>query len=203
LKYLHSGSGDGEYHFVNPRQGNVITGKWALDNDCFNGQFNKTRFDKCLELNKDKKNNCLFIVMPDKVGDPVATMELWRQYAILYQEWPRAFVAQDGQEKLDFPPYNEWDVLFIGGSTEWKLSQGAIDCIIYAQSQGKRVHIGRINSYRRFRHFATLEGSKEFTCDGTMQRFMGKDAALALASKWENAKEFQLCFPFFNSNNNR
>jgi hypothetical protein len=196
MKYLHSGTGDGLYHFVNPRQGNKITGKWALDNDCFNGPFNQKRFDQCLALNVANKANCLFIVMPDKVGDPGETMRLWTKYANAYSDWPRAFVAQDGQELLPFPVIEEWKVLFIGGSTEWKMSQGAIDCIRYAQSIGKRIHIGRINSYRRFRHFAELPGSKEFTCDGTMQRFMGKDAALSLATQWEKANKLQLRFPF-------
>lgn len=199
ITYLHSGEGDGVHHFINPRQGNPITGKWALDNDCFNGPFNKNKFDR--KLQKLDKANCLFIVMPDKMGDPFETMRLWHIHSKEYLGWPKAFVAQDGQEHCEFPPSTEWEVLFIGGSTEWKMGKGAIKCIQYAQSAGKRVHIGRINSYRRFKHFANLPESGGFTCDGTMQRFMGSERSVALAKKWEDASKLHIHLPFPISDN--
>ena len=62
--------------------------------------------------------------------------------------------AQDGLEKIKwavkFLPY---DCLFIGGSTEWKMGSGADQCIKIAKSRGKWVHVGRVNSQKRIRHF--------------------------------------------------
>jgi len=165
--------------FCNPRQGNAVTGIWCLDNDCFNGPFKQDRFNKFLKRNESKRGSCLFLVMPDSIGDPVGTLKLWHEYAPQYIGWPLAFVAQDGQESMEYPAANEWSTLFIGGSTEWKMSEGAKQCVEYVQSLDKHIHIGRINSYKRFKHFADLEKSKEFTCDGTKQRFIGAEKAMA------------------------
>lgn len=43
--------------------------------------------------------------------------------------------------------------LFIGGTTEWKLSANVDWLIAEAQDGGKWVHVGRVNSARRIRHF--------------------------------------------------
>jgi hypothetical protein len=178
MKYLISGGGfNGDEQFHNIRAGNQITAKFALDNGCFSGHFDAKKFDKYLEKIANKKHLCLFLVMPDAVGDPVKTMDLWRRYYDKYKNWPLAFVAQDGQECLLYPPDNEWQCLFIGGSTHWKMSEAAKKCIQYAVDRGKHIHIGRVNSYRRFRHFACLPGGEGFTCDGTQQRFVGKEKA--------------------------
>jgi hypothetical protein len=175
-----SGGGiDGDEQFHNISAGNKVTAKFALDNGCYSGKFDEKKFDVYLDKIADKKHLCLFLVMPDAMCDPVGTMNLWRKYYDKYKAWPLAFVAQDGQEAMPYPPDDEWQCLFIGGSTEWKMSQGAKRCIQYAVDKGKHVHIGRINSYRRFKHFACLPGGDWFTCDGTQQRFVGKEKANA------------------------
>jgi len=173
LQYLYSGGGR-EFQLITPGAGNKVIKWWALDNGCFNGVFRKKQFDQ--RLAREDKAHCLFVVMPDKVGDPVETMRLWHEWSPQYRGLPLAFVAQDGQENLPFPE-GEWTCLFIGGSTEWKMGQGAVECIKRAIALGKHVHIGRLNSYRRFKHFASLYGGDKFTCDGTMQRFAGRDKA--------------------------
>lgn len=99
------------------------------------------------------REKCLFVTAPDVVGNAIATMSSYRYWGCRLKDegWPVAFVAQDGQELFDFPP--EFDALFIGGFTEWKMSGAALDCIRRAKSLGKWVHVGRVNSQRRIRHF--------------------------------------------------
>lgn len=114
---------------------------------------------------------CQFMVCPDVPTKAVLTLILYDYFRPWLNGWPVAFVAQDGQEDLPFP--NKFSTLFIGGSTEWKESQAAIDCIRRAQAQGLKIHIGRVNWGRRYRMFKILVGSDEFTCDGTRTRFDG------------------------------
>lgn len=96
---------------------------------------------------------CKFVVAPDSVANAIETLWRFRQWAwrIKALGYPVAFVAQDGQESLPLPP--EYDALFIGGTTRWKLSPMADDLIRHAKSAGKWTHVGRVNSQRRIRHF--------------------------------------------------
>jgi hypothetical protein len=158
---------------------------WAGDNQAFTKEFNPSVFFEWLEMMKPYKSTCIFISCPDSVGDAVETHWLFNKWRSNFLDWPVAFVAQNGQENLDFPDSNLWDVLFVGGSTKWKLSQAATDCIKRAQALGKGIHIGRVNWRRRYNHFSELEGSKYFTCDGTRTRY-GKDKALL---DWKNYME--------------
>lgn len=115
------------------------------------------------------RNTCLFATAPDVlsvvevdgkpivVGNAAATLE---RSLPLFAEirklgLPAALVAQDGLEDLDIP-WDAFDVLFIGGSTEWKLGPGAARLIAEAQRRGKGVHVGRVNSNRRYTYCANL-----------------------------------------------
>ena len=71
-------------------------------------------------------------------------------------------VLQDGLDRD--VPWDEFDVLFIGGSTEWKLSERAYDFVAEAKSLGKWVHVGRVNSWRRYKAFSDAGAD---SCDGT------------------------------------
>ena len=195
MQYLYSGGGDVEFQLITPRSGNRVVKFWALDNGCFNGPFRKKQFDD--RLARESRKNCIFVVMPDKVGDPIETMRLWKEWEPQYKGWPLAFVAQDGQENLAFPPDGEWSCLFVGGSTEWKMGRGAVKCINIAVALGKHVHIGRVNSYRRYKHFASLHGGDNFTCDGTMQRFTGRDKAYEIYDKYMEKFRDLSCLPLF------
>lgn len=95
---------------------------WAVDNGAFVGRFNPNEFTNYLEQN-EADEYCLFVVAPDVIFNAPATMDSFRYWAWRIKEagWPVAFVAQDGQESFDLPP--EYDCLFIGGSTEWKMSK--------------------------------------------------------------------------------
>jgi hypothetical protein len=141
---------------------------WAADNEAFTRGFDPDRFFSWLKLLQPFRDRCLFVVVPDVVYNTIGTLERYRWWAWRIKErgWPVAFVAQDGQELLSLPP--EFDWLFIGGSTEWKMSAAADDCIYRAKASGKRVHIGRVNGMRRFWHFGMIGAD---SADGTMIRF--------------------------------
>lgn len=126
---------------------------WAVDNGAFSGKFNEKLFFNFLERMLPYQDRCLFCACPDVMLDPIKTYEQFIKYSERIKDlgYPVAFIAQDGQENLSFPEDFDW--LFIGGSTEWKMSQSATDCIIKANSIGKKIHIGRVNSYKRLKHF--------------------------------------------------
>lgn len=174
--------------------------QWASDNGGYKG-FEWDKFKKHLDLLQPYKDRCLFIAAPDKLADCKETIDMFNEYQPLLSEWSLAFIAQDGQELLDFPDTRLWSTLFIGGSSGWKDSSGAIDCIKRAQELGKQIHIGRVNRYKRYKLFASLYGSKDFTCDGTRLRFE-RDKAIAdwlsmMRKEHNTNEEYQLRFPIF------
>jgi len=69
---------------------------------------------------------------------------------------PIAFVAQDGQERLPVP-WEHFEALFVGGSTQWKLGPHAAALIREAKRHDKWVHVGRVNTLRRIEWFKALE----------------------------------------------
>lgn len=164
----------------------IANGKpWAADNCAFSNEFDGCKFLHWLETSMlPYQSTCLFVVVPDMVGDSGATLHLFDEYApLLIDKWPIAYVAQDGSERFDIP---ECDALFIGGTTEWKESAHAVTMIKRAQCRCLHIHIGRVNTRRRYDMFRLLDGSNEFTCDGTKQRFVGVDNAHALFRGFES-----------------
>jgi len=157
--------------------------KWAADNQAFTQGFDASVFFDWLWQLRMYLATCLFIPVPDAVGNAKATLDLFWQWWGRLHLWPLAFIAQDGQENFDFPPSAMWSTLFIGGSTEWKTSQAAIECIKRARALGKHIHIGRVNWSRRYWLFAKLEGSEDFTCDGTRTRY---DGTRRTVREWSN-----------------
>jgi hypothetical protein len=131
---------------------------WAMDNGCYTGAYpGDTGYLALLETLADHRSRCLFVAVPDVVGDAPATLDLFAPMArqIRALGWPAALVGQDGMESLPVP----WDLVdrvFIGGSTDWKLGPAAVALIAEARHRGKPVHVGRVNSARRFARFAAL-----------------------------------------------
>ncbi len=161
---------------------------WAADNGAFTG-FSPERFFPWLEKMKPYRSTCLFVACPDAVGDYEATRRLWQQWYLHLSDWPVAYVGQDGE--TDIPP--EASALFVGGTTDWKLSQQAGDLIRLAQSRNLHVHIGRVNWGKRYRHFRLMAGSEDFTCDGNRARYDGKEKAIAAWTNYQDqAPLFQL-----------
>lgn len=156
---------------------------WAADNGCFNERtyVGDDAWFGWLERNADRADDCLFATAPDVVGDAQATLDrslpwLPRIRALGY---PAALVAQDGLEALDVP-WDAFDVLFIGGSTEWKLDPEAASLALRARRHGKRVHMGRVNSRKRLRYAAAIGCD---TADGTFLAF-GPDVNVPKLAAW-------------------
>ena len=149
---------------------------WALDNEIFAKKYDFRAFGAYLERLEPYKATCLFVVCPDEVSDARQTLLNFRELSDWFSDesWPVAYVAQNGQEKLAYPSPDLWDYLFIGGGPEypggpdWKLSTAAIECIARADALGKSVHVGRVNSWRRFSHFLKFGVT---SVDGSCIRF--------------------------------
>lgn len=194
MKFLAPSGGKHPFGiFVNPNvygvPAGITSGKvWAADNGAFTG-LDEKKFSDLLVRLEPYKNTCLFVAVPDVVGDASKTIELFSQWKDRLSGWPLAFVAQDGQESLPFP--DGFDALFIGGTTAWKESPAAIECIKRAQAAGKHIHIGRVNWGRRYNLFAQIEGSESFTCDGTRMRY-GRDECIKDWQRLQNERSLPL-----------
>lgn len=136
--------------------------EYAIDNGAFSG-FNGAAFERLLEKHQDRKDLCRFVALPDVVASARRTIETFEYWYPRLDGWKRALVAQDGQENLPIP-WDRIDAIFIGGSTEWKLSKHAADVIRAGKICGKWVHVGRVNTPGRFEYF---EGLMADSIDGT------------------------------------
>lgn len=122
---------------------------YALDNDAFSAWTNRTpwnegKWREMLHWAKWSVCKPLWALVPDVVADKDATKELWRKYApeVGGLGFSLAFAAQDGMTPDDVP--GDADIVFIGGTTEWKwksLPMWAKHC--------RRVHVGRVNGIER------------------------------------------------------
>jgi hypothetical protein len=121
---------------------------WAADNGCFNAKtyVGDLRWFSWLADNAPHASRCLFATAPDVVGDHAATLARSLPWLprIRSLGYPAAFVAQNGAT-VDNVPWDAFDVLFIGGDTEWKLGPDAQSLTFHAKGVGKRVHMGRVN----------------------------------------------------------
>jgi hypothetical protein len=170
-----------------PKQGNKRPAgvEWCADNSCYGkGYPGDEKWFAWLEANAYAAADCMFATAPDVVGDAEATMARSLPWLPKIRElgYPAAFVGQDGLENLDVP-WDDFDVLFIGGTTEWKLSQHARTLIAEAKARGKWVHMGRVNSEKRLR-YAHLVGCD--SVDGTYLVF-GPDTNLPKMLGWLRA----------------
>lgn len=174
---------------ITPAHGNspavCLPGRiWAADNGCFaqGESFKVGRYITWLEEKvAPYRETCLFATAPDVVGDAQAT---WKRSAPVLPllralGYPAALVAQNGFDvrQLD---WDAFDVLFLGGDTAWKLSQGTRHLVHEAKAHGKWVHMGRVNSYKR------LERAALWSCDsadGTYVRFR-PDRYAATVCRW-------------------
>jgi len=157
---------------------------WAADNGCFAAGegFRLQFFETFLESLDEYRSTCLFAVAPDVLGDAAATLK--RSVPILARirnsfGYRAAFVAQDGQENLPVP-WDDFDALFVGGTTAWKLSEPAYALAAEASARGKWTHMGRVNSERRLR---AAQAAGFDSVDGTFLKF-GPDANRPRLCRW-------------------
>jgi len=130
---------------------------WAADNGRFSRPEEYTDAAFLAWLASMPVESCLFATAPDVVGDAAATLALSAPMfsRIRGLGYRVALVAQDGLEDLPIP-WDEFDALFIGGATAWKLSDAAAQIAKEAQHRGKWVHMGRVNSLRRLRYAESI-----------------------------------------------
>lgn len=120
----------------------------AADTGCFKGNFDPDYWLEWLDT-KIPSDRCLFATAPDVLGDPVATWERSAPFLAVIRDlgFPAALVAQDG---LVDPPWETFDCLFVGGTDNWKLTEGAYQLAAEAKRRGKWTHLGRVNSRKRY-----------------------------------------------------
>lgn len=169
-----------------PAQGNRIPDGSLYA--CDNGKFGKgwpgaDRWFQWLSDTVDRygPDRCLWAVAPDVPFDAKATLAESQPWLAKIRELgiPAAFAAQDGCEN-GLIPWGEFDVLFLAGSTEWKIGPVAQRLAEEAQNRGLKVHMGRVNSRQRLR-IAEVYGCE--TCDGTYLAF-GPDRNLPNLLAW-------------------
>ncbi len=154
---------------------------WAADNQAFTQGFDPDVFFPWLEKMQQYRDTCLFVACPDTVGDYQETRKLWEHWRPQFSDWPLAYVGQDGE--IDIP--DNASALFLGGTTDWKMSEDASNLIRIAAGRGLHVHIGRVNWGKRYRHFRQMHGSEKFTCDGTRTRYDGREKTLQAWSSYQ------------------
>lgn len=128
---------------------------WAADNDCFQG-LDANAYISMLHRIRELVG-CLFVTVPDVVGDHETTRALFDEWMYRLGGWglPWAFVLQNGCTSGDVP-WGEIEAVFIGGDDAFKLGEDAEALAREAKARGKWVHMGRVNSAKRIRYAATI-----------------------------------------------
>ena len=136
---------------------------YILDNGCFSEFKEKTFTNMALKAKNDIF--CDFIVLPDTVGDATLTFNQfyhWKKQLNLKSN-KCGFVLQDGVSDNNFPSWDDFGCLFIGGSTDFKMSSLAYQYAKKAIEKGKHVHVGRVNTVDRivkwFNNCHSIDGS--------------------------------------------
>lgn len=149
-----------------PRQGNIRPAGvlWCADNGAFSDTFDPGVWWSW--LSRQDPDGCMFAVAPDVVADAAATLARSAPWLSRIRDlgFPVAYVGQDGADVTP-PPWPAIDVLFLGGSTQWKLGPAARDLAADAHTRGIPVHMGRVNSERRWAYARQIGCS---SADGTI-----------------------------------
>lgn len=169
-----------------PAQGNVVPD--GAEYACDNGKFGKgwpgadAWFDWLTRtVERYGADRCLWAVAPDVPFDAAGTLAESLPWLARIRELgiPAAFAAQDGCDLLGLP-WDDFDVLFLAGSTEWKIGPVAERLSREAKERGKQVHMGRVNSRIRLR---TAEWFGCDSADGTYLAF-GPEKNLIRLTGW-------------------
>lgn len=175
-----------------PRAGNkVLPGvDWCADNGVFGDSYPGD--DGYLDWLGERAwaaERCAFAVAPDVVCDAAATLDRSAPMlsALRRAGYRAALAAQNGLEHLRVP-WADFDVLFLGGDTDWKIGPHARRLTADARAHGKRVHMGRVNSRQRLRLAAHMGCH---SADGTYLAF-GPDRNLPQLLSWLGELDMQL-----------
>jgi hypothetical protein len=160
--------------FLTPLTGYKLAEKvFGIDNGAFSGMTVQkiAKFTRLLARYYDKREDCLFVAVPDKVADHKESLVMWDRYNHLADGYTKAFVVQNG---FDGAP-SEAGSVFIGGDNDFKDSNECYDIVKRHIAVGMHVHIGRVTGFKRFIKFHeigahTCDGSGLSMYDGTFQR---------------------------------
>jgi len=135
---------------------------WMLDNGAFSEAWNEDIWRKRLEKLSPYVDTCIAAVVPDVILDAGATLARWHVYApeVKALGYKAAFATQNGCT-VGMVPWDEADVLFIGGSDAHRVRE-CWPLIAEAKRRGMWVHVGRVNSMLRIRQFCRCD-----SVDGT------------------------------------
>lgn len=130
--------------------------RWCHDNLRYSDFVAGREFDEAAELADVgamlERSRPDFAVLPDEVGAGAASLATsrawWARVGRLSIPW--ALAVQDGMTPAELPWDTPFDVLFVGGSTRWKLETAGA-WVRAAHAHRRRVHIGRVGSARRVR----------------------------------------------------
>lgn len=125
---------------------NITTWRWAADNDAYS-DWDEGRYRAMLDRIRGR-SGCLFVTAPDVVADANATLKQFWHWYYEIQDFPVAFVLQDGVRSVDVP-WGVIDAVFIGGTDTFKMGDYAARIVREAKDLGKWVHMGRVNGHRR------------------------------------------------------
>jgi hypothetical protein len=160
---------------MTPDRGDVIPADEVLvaaDSGCYANPENYTDERYLAKLDRMPRERTLFATAPDVLGDHAATIEravpMLRVIRALGLK--AAFVAQDGWSETN-TPWEEFDAMFIGGSTEFKF-RGGREAVFAAHLRGKWAHMGRVNSLGRLRAAVGIGCN---SADGNFLRFAPKE----------------------------
>lgn len=166
---------------VTPKQGNKIPEgvPYCADNGKF-GEGYPGDDAWWAWLQRLPREHCVFAVAPDVPFDALPSLDLSLPWLpkIRSLGLRAALVAQNGFEHIPAVSWDEFDVLFLGGTKEclpcgyrrpvldletkycphcnqklpeWKCGSAARQLTAEAKARGLQVHMGRVNSERRFR----------------------------------------------------
>lgn len=154
---------------------------WCADNGAFTDRWDENTWWLWLLEQSHLAPTCAFATAPDVVGDAWRTLIRSRPWLhpIRRLGYPVAYVAQDGIDQHPIP-WHDFDVLFLGGTTDWKLGPVARQVTADAIDRGKQVHMGRVNSERRYEYARAIGCS---SVDGTYLVF-GPDQLLPGLLAW-------------------
>jgi hypothetical protein len=155
---------------------------WAADTGCYSGKkYTLKGYLKWLETWRPVHERCLFANAPDVVGNAQMTWGRSMDVLPLIREmgYKAGYVAQDGIWDMDIQ-WDAFDVLFVGGTTEFKLHERTYELVAEAKRRGKKTHMGRVNSWDRIR--AAITGGYD-SADGTYICF-APDINIPKTAKW-------------------
>ncbi len=147
-------------------RGNPEQLPYALDNGAYTAfvkglPFDTKGFLSLLEWATAFPSGPSWVVVPDCVGDAVATFEQWNHWEPRLRPTgtPLALAVQDGMSPQTVRRYANPDVIFVGGTTLWKWQTVWNWCHEFL-----RVHVGRVNVERRLWQ---CDKAGAESCDGT------------------------------------